>query len=382
MKFTVAIPTIAGRERYLASSLQTCVSQDFDGLEILVSDNSREGTAREVFESFDDPRLRYVQPPEYLPMSAHWDFVVSQVDGEMLTIIGDDDGLMPGCLRRVDEIVREHGARPIRHSLCNYYWPDYPVSADQNSVVFFHAVGAGTRLVSTADFLSGALEGRLRYVDGPMVYHYFVPTRLVRSLAIDGVIFRRASPDVFSSLAIASSVDQFVMSEQCLTMSGQGARANGIAVRLGTKEGNRFMVEAESIGPRSRFRSKTVQLLLLDYLLEVVGDRRGSEVDYKRHLVRALQEARALKGTHLQLAELREITRVALEVGVLSDIAREMFTRLGGKLVRKLRPAPGATPSSHRANAPPERLHLPPTVRNIHDATIAASAYIDLHCTQ
>ena len=58
-KFSVIIPT---RERSdtLQSSLKTCVGQDYDNLEIIVSDNFSTDNTREVVESFDDPRIRYI----------------------------------------------------------------------------------------------------------------------------------------------------------------------------------------------------------------------------------------------------------------------------------------------------------------------------------
>ena len=101
MKITIAIPTIAGREKYLAACLRTCVTQDNEDFEILVSDNSKDHGAGDLISRLGDKRIRHVYPSEYLPMSGHWDFVLSQVSGDMLTIIGDDDGLMPGCINRV-----------------------------------------------------------------------------------------------------------------------------------------------------------------------------------------------------------------------------------------------------------------------------------------
>ena len=51
--FTVVIPT---RERYdmLEYALRTCVMQDYDNLDIIVSDNFSQDRTREVVESFKD----------------------------------------------------------------------------------------------------------------------------------------------------------------------------------------------------------------------------------------------------------------------------------------------------------------------------------------
>ncbi len=75
MKFTVIIPT---RERAdtLYYSLKTCVTQDYDDLEILVSDNFSQDNTREVVESFKDPRIRYINTGKRVSMSDNWEFAV------------------------------------------------------------------------------------------------------------------------------------------------------------------------------------------------------------------------------------------------------------------------------------------------------------------
>ena len=162
MKVTVGIPTISGREKYLESCLRTCTEQDED-YEILVSDNPG-GGARDIVASIRDPRIRYVTPPQYLPMSAHWDFLLTQVSGELLTIIGDDDGLMPGCIKRIKEIQADAKGLPIHHSLANYWWPDVEDVGRRRTVEFFHAVGKGQTTENAPQFVRSVARARARYV--------------------------------------------------------------------------------------------------------------------------------------------------------------------------------------------------------------------------
>ncbi len=77
-RLTVIVPT---RERHdtLIWALKTCVTQDCDDLEILVSDNASVDETREVVASYDDPRIRYVNPGTRLGMSEHWEFALSHV---------------------------------------------------------------------------------------------------------------------------------------------------------------------------------------------------------------------------------------------------------------------------------------------------------------
>jgi glycosyltransferase involved in cell wall biosynthesis len=293
MRITVAIPTIVGRIKYLESTLRTCVAQNYDNLEIIVSDNSP-GGALEVVQSFKDERIRYIRPDYYLPMSAHWDFMTSHFTGDMVTIIGDDDGLMPGALHRVSEIVRSHGQKPIQHTLVNYCWSDFPEAESRDKFWFIHSPGSTLAIRRSKDYLMDLCQAKARYIDGPMIYHNFIPNELLKRLRINSSIFHRSSPDVYSSITIAAHTDAFIETKEVLTMSGQGARANGAAVRDGGADGKRFITEMQSTEYFSRYRSLTVQLQTLDSILEASERYSKPElkdwIDYGEHFCGAANE--------------------------------------------------------------------------------------------
>ena len=373
MRITVAVPTIAGRSKYLASALKTCVTQGED-FEILVSDNSP-GEARDVVEALRDERVRYVRPPAYLPMSAHWDFVLTEVKGDLLTIIGDDDGLMPGCIGRVKHILEHVGLDlPMHHALGSYCWPDFIDEGARNLVQFFHPVGRGLTAVASSAFLNQVARGRSRYVDGPMVYHNFVPMPILRRLTRDGVFFRRASPDVYSSLAIASSTPRFLHTEELLTISGQGAKANGAAVQSGG--GGQFVAEMESLYA-PRYRSRTIQMQLLDSLVEVAEYLSKPElldgVEYGEHVALAIAEVRKMNRAmrHHEMQELLAIAR--LHSATPQTMLALIRQQLGG-IARRLR---SATPSPNHAFSQGQMITLHPNVQNVYDASVALAGLID-----
>jgi len=372
MKITVALPTISGRSKYLLWALKTCVTQDHD-FEILVSDNSP-GDAREVSESFGDPRIRYVQPPLYLPMSAHWDFVLTQASGDLLTIIGDDDGLMPGCIRRVTEIHRNAGGSfPIQHSLGNYRWSDFPDEGTRHTFSFLHSPGRGISEVESSAFLKAMAQGRGRYVDGPMVYHNFVPMPLLKRLTRNGVFFRRASPDVYSSLAVAANVSRFVSTEEILTIFGQGAQANGVAVRDGGAE--RFMAEMQALYT-PRYDSRTVQLQLLDSLIEVAQHFERPELlaDLRQvqHVAQAISEARGMQPP-VRDQEVRKVMAIARRDGLTAALGLAIARRKLAYLLQR----------AHRSRLTPQALAAgqvikldPNRITNIFEATVAIERII------
>jgi len=78
IKFNVIIPT---RERadVLVHCLRTVVAQDYENLEIIVSDNHSSDNTWEVVESFGDKRIRYINTGRRLSMSSNWEYALSSV---------------------------------------------------------------------------------------------------------------------------------------------------------------------------------------------------------------------------------------------------------------------------------------------------------------
>src|SRR5690606_25949425 len=93
-KITVIIPT---RERcdVFVSALKTVTGQNYDDLEILVSDNFSQDATEEVARQSNDPRVRYLNTGRRLSMAHNWEFALEHATGDWVTIVGDDDGLLP-----------------------------------------------------------------------------------------------------------------------------------------------------------------------------------------------------------------------------------------------------------------------------------------------
>jgi glycosyltransferase involved in cell wall biosynthesis len=372
MKITVAVPTIEGRARYLASCLQTCVAQDAD-FEILVSDNPG-GEARDVVASFNDSRIRYVRPPRYLPMAAHFEFVLGQVSGDYLTYIGDDDGLMPGCIERVLGIRSEVGDKVIHHALANYYWPDHLEPALRNQVVFLDPVGKGQRAVQSEDFLRGVASASARYIEGPMVYHNFVPLSVIRRASRSGRFFQRAAPDVYSAVAIAMNEPQYCSTDELLTIGGQGAKANGAAVQSG--QADLFLAEMQA-QYTPRFGGRTVQMALLDCLVAAAElfDRPDilASIDHVAQYARMVRESRRMMKGRPRISEYRNAFVYAKNQGVL---VRTVLALAEGKL-RRSRPAPGVVGrDTDHVTESGEMVRLPESVRDISSASLAIGAML------
>src|SRR4051812_31364688 len=103
---TIVIPT---RERAdtLRHTLSTVLSQKSDNFEILVSDNFSSDDTAGIVASMADPRLRYINTGKRMSMVGNWEFAFHQAHGRYLIYLGDDDGMMPGAIQRLETLIRE-----------------------------------------------------------------------------------------------------------------------------------------------------------------------------------------------------------------------------------------------------------------------------------
>ena len=225
-RITVVIPT---RDRcdVLESTLQTVVTQDYDNLDILVSDNFSKDSTEAVVRDICDPRIRYVNTGKRVCMSHNWEFALSNVSrAGWLTIIGDDDGLLPGAIPAIAEIIGTAGVRAIRTSVCEYAWPSLTGKSHGKLVV---PLKRGAQMRDSRQWISKVLSGKAAYTELPVLYNGgFVEMELINQLrASAGCIYRSCAPDVFSAMAISGLVDRYLYLYEPTAINGASSHSTG-----------------------------------------------------------------------------------------------------------------------------------------------------------
>jgi len=233
LKFTVIIPT-RQRADVLGPALRTIVAQDYDNMEILVSDNCSDDDTADVVRSFDDPRIRYRNTGQRLSMSHNWEFALSHVKDGWVTILGDDDGLMPGALTRVADIVSEYRTSMVRSSIGSYLWPSLTQSPFGRLSV---GVRRGCELRRSSDWLERLIKGQVSYASLPTLYTGgFVDYRLIdRARDKAGNFYRSMVPDVYSAVVFSKLTDNYVYCHEQLAVGGASRHSTGASQFSGEK---------------------------------------------------------------------------------------------------------------------------------------------------
>lgn len=224
-KVSVIIPTRERADVFLYALL-TAVAQDYDNLEIIVSDNFSQDETSEICCECGDPRVRYLNTGRRISMSDNWEFALEHVSEGWVTIIGDDDGLLPGAVARIAEIAAIPGAEAFRAVPCTYSWPQV-ISRSYGRLNV--PTTCGEEIRESSVWLQRVLEGRVSIAELPMLYNGgAVDVSVMRRIKKKtGRFFSSCIPDVYSAIAIASEARCYFFSFEPFAINGASKHSNG-----------------------------------------------------------------------------------------------------------------------------------------------------------
>jgi glycosyltransferase involved in cell wall biosynthesis len=96
---TIAIPTYNRAASTLPLTLASARSQNWDGIEILVSDNGSTDHTGRLIEEMADERLRYLRHDSNIPMADNFNHLVAEARGDYFLLLHDDDTIDPDFVR-------------------------------------------------------------------------------------------------------------------------------------------------------------------------------------------------------------------------------------------------------------------------------------------
>lgn len=118
-KVTIAIPTY-NRADLLREALESALSQDYEPLRIVVFDNASRDATAAVVRSFTDPRVEYRRNECNIGHAGNVNRAIVENTSPYLTILFDDDLLLPGFVRESAAFLDTHPSVGISFTLARY----------------------------------------------------------------------------------------------------------------------------------------------------------------------------------------------------------------------------------------------------------------------
>ena len=268
MLISVIIPT-RERAEYLKASLATCVAIRDPQIEIIVSDNASEDRTRAVVESFDDPRIVYVNTGQRTSMRQNYNFAISKSRGEYIIIIGDDDGMVPGQFPALRRILEEHKPNILSWRDIPYAWPE-PGSGRHGHVRLRRSQVFGIPTeVDTAPLARGIVNAASPYSIRPALYHGCVARKVLeRMKAHTGSYLNARAPDIYFENYAVFAENSFLFAEHTFSIRGYGSKSSGGSTKYNpsdprAKPNIRFAAEVQADPLVEQFSGATPTVRLI-----------------------------------------------------------------------------------------------------------------------
>jgi len=236
IKYSILIPTRNGA-KYLLSAIKSILDQEYSNCEVIISINHSEDNSLNLVNSIEDPRIKVIMPPKLLSMTKHFEWLLGHANGQWIAMLGDDDGLMPYFFEKCDHLLLSYpDTKAINSSAAVYYWPGHPGSPK----VFDYHYSSKQKMVNSKLQLLLALSGVNSFSALPQIYN----TSVIHQSVIqkikqksNNIFYNEAAPDVYSGVAIASTLKGYLKTKCPLFWCGISPKSNGLAhILRSTKE--------------------------------------------------------------------------------------------------------------------------------------------------
>ncbi len=309
--FSIVIPTY-NRSDLVQGAVRSVLGQTFDDFEVVVSDNCSEDDTREVIESFQDQRVRYVRTPVHGVIADSWEFARSQARGQLIMMLSDDDAMMHDALARFAEEHRRYDAEFLFCNLAEYR--DQSFMGPQRNTVSCRAFSGTTRLVSVDEFLGPLFAFRPRFDMHPSAFMFGarIAEEVVRR---SGRFFRTNGVEYFAWPLAAVFTRAIVYLDLPLVILGRTAKSWGSTVVLsnpGQQQIEKMISDADQCRDWVPLKNFTLCNLMAEGLLlssQMFPDElKAFTFDEQQYLRRSLSELRNREAMGVNVVrEIREL---------------------------------------------------------------------------
>lgn len=238
MRYSILLPTRNGAG-LLGPCIESVLRQDRDDFELVVSNNASDDGTREILAAIDDERLVAVHLDETVPVTDNWNVALDRSRGDRITLIGDDDQLLPGYFDRADALLERNGDPDVLlFNAYGYAFPGFSGSQHSHYADPFYEPDAS---IPQHGLLPPAR--RREVVESMFRFQFPLPlnmqTTLVHRRALGGLsagLFKPPFPDFYGLNALMLRCETWAVSPERLVVVGVSPKSFGRTVNSATDQ--------------------------------------------------------------------------------------------------------------------------------------------------
>jgi glycosyltransferase involved in cell wall biosynthesis len=107
-RFSILIPS-KNRIELLRYAISSITNQDYESVEIVIADNASDCPYESMITYVGSINLRFLRSEKPISVTENWNRALAAARGDYFIMLGDDDALTPGLLKRLDALITKAG---------------------------------------------------------------------------------------------------------------------------------------------------------------------------------------------------------------------------------------------------------------------------------
>ncbi|WP_151994389.1 glycosyltransferase family 2 protein [Buttiauxella massiliensis] len=227
---SILIPT-KNRHEYLRDVLSSILSWDSQDFEIVVQDNSDDNATYLAIEEYlSDHRLKYFYESEWLSVVDNFELAITNSSGQIITAIGDDDGVLP-CILLLSTLMIDENIDALLPMKADYTWPDliskYNSTFNNSKLRYSKSISEVLRRRDAMKELNKVLSLGATIIGGlPRIYYGLVQRKCLDEVKIrTGCYLPGPSPDMANAVSLGLVVQSFFSVEWPVFIAGSSVKS-------------------------------------------------------------------------------------------------------------------------------------------------------------
>ena len=230
-KFSIIIPT-RNRQRTAIYAVKSALNVRYSNVEIVVVDNSdtNELETRLISDGLYD-RVVYYKTDSVLSMRDNWERGIELASGDLLTIMGDDDAIMPDACEVANYVFNSIAIDLLHGYRASYKWDDYPFIGRRKQLSF--SIGDDLRVIENPHQILRQAYNYDRLVGtGPGIYYGFLRREFLESIKkMRGRYIVDQIPDFDLGYSVLIHANRYAVSTRIMFIEGMCGASNSGAMR-------------------------------------------------------------------------------------------------------------------------------------------------------
>jgi len=321
IKFSILLPT-RNRLEYLKLAVESVLRQDVEDWQLIVCDNDSEQDVEGYVAALGDARIVYSRSERLLAVTENWNRALARSEGEHVIMLGDDDALLAGYLRRMNELIERFDAPDVIYTKALLF--TYPGVDPARPAGWLMEHGCGEFFAGASEPFVLAHERALELVRGAMQFRLrydfnaqfaLISRRLIDSLAAYGDFYQSDFPDYYSMNAAFLRAQRIVVDPAPRVVIGVTPKSYGyFHVNDKEGEGRAFLGGVEATQATGT-NINVGWLSAMSALERGLGGELGLSVDRRRY--RFVQAAYVYARYRAGVSRADEMERLERELPVL-----------------------------------------------------------------